>query len=533
MVVAVSTQPNISSQYPPPNWPTSANSALTQRQVRYSVSRRKVNRYSLGADVAVLYCPVAVNGRKKTTAAVLIDRCDLEKVLAAGFWRVYNRAGKHHAMSGNRSSLSRLIANPGKGLGVSFVNRRGTDCRRANLRVETGGVRINSPEARLVKRMLRAPDPERRKARIADIKAKLIAGAEVYPLRKHGSDEVIKEALAELRQERRCDCGREFCHMGRCFGPAIGNEKALAIRRAVLIQPLHRGGRISFYKSIAQQYGISRHTVQEIRSGVRGAFANLPPDPKLKTCASCGNFRAEKECLYCKLSKQRAKAAANRSLIHRWIKRRPCVQCGMKPANRQLVRKDGSKSYGGLRNLCQRKVLAYLKECDVYCRFCFRRNFHGTDVDAIKAALMEFKTARQIQAELHTSVRVISKISHELYRAGHVCLCGKRLAHQVRCSFYKGKRSSQATVVAPPVVKIEAPDRCTGNKACPFPIFKNGLCKHHHQFFAFTESMTDSGLEFSDYHATEKNQFPKLRVANAWELNQYSNDNVFRTERNL
>jgi hypothetical protein len=121
---------------------------------RYSVPRRLkresrlngVNRHFVGESVAVIVCPA----KRGLQFSVPIDRNDLERVLAAGFWRVANTypGGKRFRLyaytfireNGERKRvyLHRFLTNAPVGAEVDHGNHRGTDNRRSeNLSVVT------------------------------------------------------------------------------------------------------------------------------------------------------------------------------------------------------------------------------------------------------------------------------------------------------------------------------------------------------------------------------------------------------------
>lgn len=106
----------------------------------------RTNRVAVGASVAVLFCPA----KHGLIFGVSIDRVDLDRVQAAGFWRVANSYpnGKrfklyaYTTVYGNgprrRVYLHRFLTNAPADKEVGHTNNRGTDNRRSeNLAVVT------------------------------------------------------------------------------------------------------------------------------------------------------------------------------------------------------------------------------------------------------------------------------------------------------------------------------------------------------------------------------------------------------------
>lgn len=105
----------------------------------HSSALPEVNRVAVGETIAVLFCP-APNGK---IAAVTIDREDLERVQAQGFWKVAN----FHAFcgrfdlycytirGGKNVYLHRFITSAPKGRVVDHIHHRNLDNRKTELRV--------------------------------------------------------------------------------------------------------------------------------------------------------------------------------------------------------------------------------------------------------------------------------------------------------------------------------------------------------------------------------------------------------------
>lgn len=112
--------------------------STTYKQNNGVVSVRQ-NRYAVGAHLAVLFCP-APNGK---VFGVTIDRADLERVLAAGFWCVHNfhsgRKNSHHfalyafrnKKGGGAELLHRFLLDAPKGILVDHSKQRTLDNRRS------------------------------------------------------------------------------------------------------------------------------------------------------------------------------------------------------------------------------------------------------------------------------------------------------------------------------------------------------------------------------------------------------------------
>lgn len=97
------------------------------------------NTFSISSDHAVILAP----HKRKTLHEVRVDLADLERVLAAGFWRVVNcdpskvRLYAYCKIDGKVIYLHRFIMDAPHGLMVDHGNHDGLDDRRFNLTICT------------------------------------------------------------------------------------------------------------------------------------------------------------------------------------------------------------------------------------------------------------------------------------------------------------------------------------------------------------------------------------------------------------
>jgi hypothetical protein len=102
------------------------------------------NRHFIGGNIAILLCP-APNGK---TFAVTIDKEDLPRVLAAGFWRVRNFSASRKGFvlycqltsKRNGPLLHRFILSAPDGVPVDHAHHRTLDNRKSEIRVVTHGL---------------------------------------------------------------------------------------------------------------------------------------------------------------------------------------------------------------------------------------------------------------------------------------------------------------------------------------------------------------------------------------------------------
>lgn len=204
------------------------------------------------------------------------------------------------------------------------------------------------------------------------------------------------------------------------------------------------------------------------------------------------------------------------AFLREYLKHSTCCDCGSK---RRLVlkRKDGSLYRNGLTNCSLETIRKYITECDVRCQSCVGKQVAGgASDDAIRDALLSFKTSTQIVAELHTAAIRVQRVAEAMFKEGHACICGQRLAHRETCDIRRFTESIKVTFEEMPPKETptvtERDNACRGDKACPFAIYRDGLCRKHLQDMAFSMSMTDTALDFMDYTITPDNPDPLLSL---------------------
>lgn len=115
------------------------------------MSTAKQNDYRIEGDTAVILCPRKARGKHalELVYEVKIDRSDLERVLAFGFWRVgeygcqllYARHQVKKAGEPNQTTmLHRFLAGASDSLPVDHLNHKGLDNRKSNLRTVTRSI---------------------------------------------------------------------------------------------------------------------------------------------------------------------------------------------------------------------------------------------------------------------------------------------------------------------------------------------------------------------------------------------------------
>lgn len=96
---------------------------------------KKRNRFSLQGDLAIIFCP-STGG---VIHSVLVDACNLNKILEFGHWRITNHSKNpakplFYAMC-NHLGMHRLVMNPLPRILIDHENHDSLDNRAENLRV--------------------------------------------------------------------------------------------------------------------------------------------------------------------------------------------------------------------------------------------------------------------------------------------------------------------------------------------------------------------------------------------------------------